>query len=102
MRALILAADLGIEEAVKWKKPNNPAGRPRPVARRHHLHRRDPPGKGRADVCERSTAPLLGRPVQRQPRQHTMRAIDIAEGREIDEDAFNALVRAAIAYNCTR
>jgi hypothetical protein len=33
---------------------------------------------------------------------NTMRAIDIAEGQEIDAEAFQALVRAAVALNLSK
>ena len=39
------------------------------------------------------------RPLQRQPRGNTRRAIDIHEGDTIDEAALKALIRAAVALN---
>ena len=39
------------------------------------------------------------RAVQFQPRRQHRRAIDFHEGEKIDEDAFKALIRAAVALN---
>ena len=102
IRALILAADPGIVEEIKWKKPSNPAGVPTwshgglictgetykdkvklTFARGAKLD--DPAG-------------LFGPPKD----TGTRRAIDLHEGDALDADAFTALIREAIAHNAAR
>ena len=99
MRALIREAEPAIEEAVKWKKPTNPAGVP--VWSRGGVVCTGETYKGKVKLTFAKGAKLpdpaglfngsLG--------GNTMRAIDIAEGMEIDAEAFKALVRAAVALN---
>jgi hypothetical protein len=102
MRALILAADPDIDEAVKWKKPTNPAGVP--VWSRGGIVCTGETYRGKVKLTFARGA-LLPDPAglfNGSLGGNTMRAIDITEGREIDEDAFTALVRAAIAHNEAR
>jgi hypothetical protein len=99
VRRLISEADLDVVEEIKWRKPSNPAGVPTwlhagllctgetykdkvklTFARGAALH--DPTGLFNASLDA-----------------GTRRAIDIREGDEIDQAAFKALIRAAVAAN---
>jgi hypothetical protein len=86
-------------EAVKWKKPTKPAGVP--VWSRGGIICTGETYRGKVKLTFARGA-LLPDPAglfNGSLGGNTMRAIDITEGREIDEDAFTALVRAAIAHN---
>ncbi len=99
VRRLIFEADPEVTEDVKWRKPSNPAGVPvwecdgiictgETYADKVKLTF----ARG-ASIDDPSTlfnSSLAG---------GTRRAIDIREGDEIDETAFRALVREAIAVN---
>ena len=102
VRALIRAADSGITEAVKWRKPSNPAGVPvwdhggmictgevyKDKVKLTFAH-----GAALDDPAGLFNASLDG---------GTRRAIDIREGDSPDADAMTALVRAAVALNAAR
>jgi hypothetical protein len=99
VRALIREADPEAAEAVKWRKPSNPAGVPvwehdgilctgevyRDKVKLTFAH-----GAALADPAGLFNSSLDG---------NTRRAIDIREGEEIDGEALKALVRAAAALN---
>jgi hypothetical protein len=99
MRALILEADPGMAEEVKWVKPTNPWGVP--VWSRAGI------------VCTGETYKQVVKltfargAALDDPRGlfnsslegNTRRAIDIREGEVVDAEAFKALVRAAVAAN---
>lgn len=68
MRRLILEADPGIVEAVKWRKPSNPAGVPVWECS-GILCTGDLQGQGEADLRPRRVARRSVRPVQLQPRR---------------------------------
>jgi hypothetical protein len=98
-RAAILAADDGIVETVKWRKPTNPAGVP--VWEKHGVlctgevykdkvkltfaH-----GAALADPAGLFNASLEG---------NTRRAIDLFEGDVLDAKALTALVAEAVKAN---
>jgi len=93
MRKLIKGADPDVVE--EWKVD----GHSGLVARRHHLHRRIlqecreaylPQGASLKDPARLFNSSLDG---------NARRAIDIHEGEEVDESAFKALVRQAVALN---
>lgn len=102
VRALIHEADPRISEAVKWRKPSNPAGVPvwehagllctgevyKGYVKLTFAH-----GAGLPDPAGMFNAGFGG---------GTRRAIDIREGETIDADAFRALVRAAVERNASR
>ena len=101
-RALILAADPGVVETVKWRKPTNPAGVPvwehsgiicTGQAFRDKVKLTFAKGAKLEDPAGLFNASLEG---------NAMRAIDIKEGEAIDGDALKALVRAAVAANKPR
>lgn len=99
MRGLIRDADPDVVEEVKWKKPSNPAGVPTWThdgilctgeAFKNKVKITFAKGASLEDPDGLFNGSLGG---------NTMRAIDIFEGDEIDEEAFTALVRDAVAYN---
>ena len=99
LRGLIREADPGVEEAVKWRKPSNPAGVPvwehdgilcTGETYKDKVKLTFAKGASLDDPKGLFNASLEGK---------TRRAIDIREGEEIDADAFKALVRAAVKHN---
>ena len=99
VRALIRAADPGAVEEVKWRKPSNPAGVPvwshdgmicTGETYRDKVKLTFAKGAALYDPSELFNASLDG---------GTRRAIDIREGEALDENAFKALIRAAVALN---
>ena len=99
LRRLILAADAGITEAVKWRKPSNPDGVP--VWEHHGLvctgeTYRD---KVKLTFAHGAALPDPAGLFNASLDAGTRRAIDLHSGDTIDPAAFQALVRAAVAYN---
>lgn len=99
IRALIKEADPGVIESVKWRKPSNPAGVPvwehdgilcTGETYKNYVKLTFANGAALPDPAGLFNASLAG---------NTRRAVDIGEGAAIDEDAFKALVRAAVALN---
>jgi len=99
IRRLIREADGQVVEAVKWRKPSNPLGVPvwehdgilcTGEIYKDKVKLTFPRGAALEDPAGLFNAGLDG---------HVRRAIDIREGDEIDEAAFRALVRAAVALN---
>ena len=99
LRALILAADPGIAEAVKWRKPTNPSGVPTwehagvictGETYRDKVKLTFAKGAALADPAGLFNSSLDG---------NVRRAIDFAEGDGIDAAAFKALIRAAVEAN---
>ncbi len=102
MRALILAADPDVVEAVKWVKPTNPAGVPtwehagiictgeiyKSYVKLTFAH-----GAALDDPQSVFNASLEG---------GTRRAIDIREGDTVDAAAFTALFKNAVAHNLAK
>lgn len=99
MRDLILSADPAIVETVKWRKPTNPRGVP--------VWERDGilcTGEVYKDYVKLTFArgAALDDPAGLFNAGFgggTRRAIDLREGEAVDEAAFQALVRAAVAAN---
>jgi hypothetical protein len=99
VRALIREADPELVEAVKWRKPSNPAGVPvwehdgmicTGEVYRDKVKLTFAKGASLADPTGLFNSSLDG---------NTRRAIDISEGDRIDEEALRALVRLAVAFN---
>lgn len=102
VRRVIRAADPGIVEDIKWRKPSNPLGVPvwecggiictgetyKAVVKLTFAN-----GASLADPKGLFNASLEG---------NMRRAIDIREGDRIDEKALTELVRAAIALNTAK
>ena len=102
MRALIKEADPNVTEAIKWRKPSNPAGVPvwehagiicTGEAFKNYVKLTFAKGALLPDPAGLFNASLKG---------NAMRAIDIKEGEAIDEEALKALVREAVALNASR
>jgi hypothetical protein len=99
MRALIREADPAIAEAVKWRKPTNPAGVP--VWEQAGILCTGEAFKGyvKLTFAKGAKLPDPASLFNGSMGGNTMRAIDIREGVEIDAEAFKTLFRAAIALN---
>ena len=102
LRRLILDAEPDIVETVKWRKPSNPAGVP--VWEHGGIICTGETYKDKVKLTFARGAALD------DPRKlfnasldgGTRRAIDFREGDEVDEAAFKALVREAVAVNGSR
>lgn len=99
LRRLIKEADPEVVEAVKWRKPSNPAGVPvwehaglicTGETYKDKIKLTFARGAALDDPSGLFNSSLTG---------GTRRAIDIPQGAEIDETAFKALVREAVAAN---
>lgn len=99
VRELILAADPEIVEERKWVKPSQPAGVPvwshngivcTGETYKSAVKLTFAKGASLRDPSDLFNSSLEGR---------VRRAIDLREGDELDEEAFKALVRAAVALN---
>jgi hypothetical protein len=99
MRALIKAADPDIVEEVKWRKPSNPNGVP--VWEHDGIVCTGETYKAAVKLTFANGAALLDPDgvFNASLDGNQRRAIDIHEGETIDEKAFKALVRAAVAHN---
>jgi hypothetical protein len=102
VRTLIEEADPGAVEEAKWKKASNPAGVPTwshdgiiCTGERYKTHVKltFACGAQLADPSRLFNAGLEG---------GTRRAIDFEEGDTINEKAFKALIRAAVALNSSK
>ena len=102
IRALIRAADPEVVETVKWRKPSNPNGVPvwehagilcTGEVYRDYVKLTFARGAALDDPTGLFNAGFGG---------NTRRAIDLREGDEIDEAAFKALVREAVAANVAK
>ncbi|MGE0179697.1 MAG: DUF1801 domain-containing protein [Sphingomonas sp.] len=102
-RALIMAADPGITETVKWRKPANPDGVPvweggggivcTGETYRDKVKLTFANGAAIDDPAGLFNASLDG---------NMRRAIDLGQGDGIDGKALQALVRAAVALNARK
>jgi hypothetical protein len=99
MRRLIREADPAITEDVKWRKPSNPRGVP--VWEHAGLICTGELYKDKVKLTFARGAALEDPACLFNTGfgGGTRRAIDIAEGEEVDADAFKALVREAVAAN---
>ena len=99
VRRLIREADPDVTESVKWRKPSNPLGVPTwehagiictGETYKDKIKLTFARGAALQDPSSLFNSSLTG---------GTRRAIDIPEGAELDEKAFEALIREAIAVN---
>lgn len=99
LRALIRAADPAIVETVKWRKPTNPSGVPTweksgilctGEVYKAYVKLTFAKGAALPDPTGLFNAGFGG---------GTRRAIDLREGQFVDEAAFTALVKSAVAAN---
>lgn len=102
LRRLIREADPDVVETVKWRKPSNPAGVPvwehggivcTGETYRDKVKLTFARGAAVDDPARLFNASLDG---------GTRRAIDFGEGDEVDEEAFKALIREAVAVNASK
>lgn len=102
LRALIRQANPAVVEQVKWQKPSNPAGVPTwehagilctGEAYKGYVKLTFAKGAALDDPAGLFNASLEG---------NVRRAIDIREGESVDEAAFKALIRAAVAANLAK
>ncbi|CAA9524100.1 MAG: hypothetical protein AVDCRST_MAG91-2380, partial [uncultured Sphingomonadaceae bacterium] len=99
MRSLIREADPQVMETVKWRKPTNPAGVP--VWEHDGIVCTGEIYKGYVKLTFAKGAKLPDPEglFNGSLNGNSMRAIDIREGIEIDQDAFKEVFRAAVALN---
>ena len=99
IRRLIREADPGVVEEVKWRKPSNPLGVPvwehAGMICTGELYR----DKVKLTFARGAALEDASRLFNSSLAGGTRRAIDIPEGTELDENAFKALIREAIAAN---
>lgn len=102
LRALIREAAPEVSEAVKWRKPSNPLGVPvwedngiicTGETYKDKLKLTFARGAALDDPASLFNSSLEG---------NTRRAIDLFEGDAIDESAFKALVKQAVALNAAK
>ncbi|MFT3714608.1 MAG: DUF1801 domain-containing protein [Gordonia sp. (in: high G+C Gram-positive bacteria)] len=99
IRRLILAADDGIVEEVKWRKPSNPDGVPTFSADGLICTLETYKDKIKTTFAYGASLPDPAHVFNASLTAGTRRAIDLTEDAALDEDAFTALVRAAVARN---
>ena len=99
LRALIKEADPGVVEEMKWRKPSNPSGVPTwshagliciGETYKDKVKLTFARGAALADPSGLFNSSLDG---------GTRRAIDVREGETIDDGAFKALIKEAVAVN---
>jgi hypothetical protein len=102
LRRLIREADPAVVETVKWRKPSNPSGVPvwehdgilcTGETYKDKVKLTFARGASLDDPSGLFNASLEG---------GTRRAIDFSNGDQVDEDAFKALIREAVALNARR
>ena len=99
IRSLILEADPGIVEEIKWRKPSNPDGVPTFSLDGLICTLETYKDKIKLTFAKGASIPDPTSIFNASLTAGTRRAIDIAEKDDIDDDAFTALIRAAIARN---
>ena len=99
MRELILAADPGMIEERKWKKPSNPAGVPTwshdGIVCTGETYKQ----VVKLTFAQGASLPDPARLFNAGLEGNVRRAIDIREGESVDAAAFKALIQAAVARN---
>ena len=99
VRRLIREADPEVTEDVKWRKPSNPAGVPVWECGGIICTGETYADKVKLTFARGASIDDPSMLFNSSLGGGTRRAIDIREGHEIDETAFKALVREAIAVN---
>ena len=99
LRALIREADPEVVETVKWRKPSNPAGVP--VWEHDGIICTGETYRDKVKLTFANGASISDpeRLFNSSLDGNTRRAIDFAEGAEVDDAALKALVREAVAFN---
>jgi hypothetical protein len=101
LRRLIREADPEVVETVKWRKPSNPSGVP--VWEHDGIVCTGETYKDKVKLTFAKGASLDDpeRLFNASLDAGTRRAVDLREGDDIDESAFKALIRAAVAANAS-
>jgi hypothetical protein len=99
VRALIEEADPDVIEEAKWKKANNPAGVPTWSHDGIICTGETYKDKVKLTFAKGASLPDPARLFNAADTGATRRAIDIREGDKLNEKAFKALVKAAVALN---
>lgn len=101
VRSLIKEADPDVIEALKWKKPSNPSGVP--VWEHNGIICTGETYKAVVKLTFAKGAALEdpARLFNSSLEGNVRRAINLHEGEKINEKAFKALIRAAIALNAS-
>lgn len=99
LRALITEADPGVSEDVKWRKASNPLGVPTWSHAGILCTGESYRDKVKLTFARGASLPDPARLFNSSLDGGTRRAIDISEGGSIDEQAFKALIKAAVALN---
>jgi hypothetical protein len=102
MRELILDADTDIVEEVKWVKPSNPDGVPTWTCDGIICTGETYKDKVKLTFARGASVPDPDGIFNASLDAGTRRAIDLHEGDEADAEAFQALVRRAVALNAGR
>jgi hypothetical protein len=99
IRKLILEADPDAVEEVKWRKPSNPAGVPTWSHAGLICTGETYKDKVKLTFAKGASLPDPAGLFNASLDAGTRRAIDLREDDEIDETAFKALIREAVARN---
>lgn len=99
VRVLISEADPKIAEDRKWKKPSNPAGVPTFTRDGILLTGETYKDKVKLTFAHGAALPDPAKLFNASLDAGARRAIDLHEGAALDEKAFKALIKAAVAYN---
>jgi len=102
VRALIRDADPDVVEEVKWRKPSNPAGVPTWSHGGILCTGETYKDKVKLTFAHGAALDDPSRLFNASLDAGTRRAIDLRESDALDEAAFKALIRAAVALNVTR
>jgi hypothetical protein len=102
VRTLIKAADPEVIEEAKWKKPSNPKGVPTWLHDGIICTGETYKDKMKLTFARGAALKDPARLFNSSLDGNMRRAIDIFEGNNINEAAFKALVRAAVALNTTK
>jgi len=99
LRGLIREADPAVSEEVKWRKAANPLGVPTWSHDGIICTGETYKDKVKLTVARGASLDDPKRLFNSSLDGGTRRAIDIREGDKIDEEAFKALIRAAVEFN---
>jgi hypothetical protein len=102
VRSLIQEADPNTVEEAKWKKPSNPAGVPTWSHDGIICTGETYKDKVKLTFAKGASLPDPSGLFNASLDAGTRRAIDIREGDKLDEKAFKALIRAAVAGNASK
>ncbi len=99
IRKLIHAADADVVEEIKWRKPSNPSGVPVWSHAGILCTGETYSDKVKLTFAKGASLPDPSGLFNASLDGNVRRAIDIGAGDRLDETAFKALIRAAVALN---